>query len=178
MPRRLTRFRAWPRGKKLSFIGIVIAAVGLFLFLGFWPLFSANGGVLTLARQNSDVYHGYTVGQQVLFRGTVLNVTFSGCDSSGCYTILYMDAGDTLAPWFELAVKGDARGAVTPGSVIFVTAVLKDEVIIGHYYQYWQVASPSDIHPAWPVDATFAATALVGFGLFLAGAIVARKPRR
>jgi hypothetical protein len=42
--------------------------------------------------------------------------------------------------------------------VIFASAVL--QTVFGG--QYWQIATPADVHPAWIVDVAFDATVIVG----------------
>jgi hypothetical protein len=146
-----------------------VGILGLFLLVGFWPLLSASGASLDAARRNSDIYYGFSVGQQILVHGTIQSVTFYGN-----YTVVTLTAGDN-PHGLDLFVDGDARGVASPGLTIYTTSVLEDQTFVGHYSQFWKVSSPNSIQPAWPVDATFAAVAFVGWVVFVVVTISGRR---
>ncbi|TLZ80950.1 MAG: hypothetical protein E6K11_04085 [Methanobacteriota archaeon] len=58
---------------------------------------------------------------------------------------------------------------VSEGDVIFATAVLQ---VVGSFY-YWEVATPGNIHPSWPVDALF--YGVMGTGVVVLAVAAFRK---
>lgn len=154
--------------KRLGTVGLVIALVGLFLAVAYWPLTSTNGPQL-LASESNGGFAGYPAGAKVTIHEKILNVSyypFFGIQG----TVLWMSTGDPNRP-LPVLVEGDARGVVTPGEIVYMPAVL--EQTFGGY-EYWQVSTPSDVHPAWPLDYAFYGALGLGVAFVVADAIRAR----
>ena len=156
--------------KRLAVVGIVLALVGLFLAVAYWPLTSVNGPQLRADEQGNG-YLGYAVGARVTIHEKIDNVSYSSILGSSV-TTLWMDSGDPNNP-VPVAVQGDARPVVTPGEVVYMPAVL-EQTLLG--FQYWQVSTPSDIHAAWPLNAAFYGA--LGLGIVLVVADAMRAGRR
>lgn len=154
--------------KRLAILGIVLALVGLVLAVAYWPLTSVSGSTLH-ANQSGSGYLGYAAGTRITIHEKVDNVSYTSFPSPT--TILYIDSGDPGHP-VSVLVQGDARPVVTLGETVYMSATLQEFLGI----QYWQVASPSDVHAAWPVDAAFYATLGAGVVLLIADAM--RSGRR
>ncbi len=154
--------------RRLMILGIVLALVGLVLAVAYWPLTSVSGATLR-ANQSGSGYLGYAVGARITIHERIDNVSYLGFPSPT--TFLSLDSGDPGHP-VTVLVQGDARPVVTLGETVYMSATLQEFVGV----QYWQVASPSDIHAAWPVDAAFYATLGVGVVLLIADA--ARSGRK
>lgn len=141
--------------RRLAILGLVVTIVGVILAVGFWPLASVSGAQLRAA-ESGNTYVGYAPGQQITIHAKVLDVSYNQIFGTS-HTQIQLDSGDPNNP-VAVYVQGDARAVVSAGEVIFAPAVL--QTAFGA--QYWQVASPSDVHPAWYVDAAFDATMVVG----------------
>lgn len=155
--------------KRLAVVGIVLALVGLFLAVAYWPLMSVSGSQLRAA-EGGNGFLGYSVGAKVTIHEKIDNVSYSSFLGPSI-TVLWMDSGDPNNP-VPVYVQGDARPVVTPGEVVYMPAVL-EQTLLG--IQYWQVSTPSDIHAAWPLDAAFYGT--MGFGIVLVVADAMRSVR-
>lgn len=132
---------------------------------------SVSGSRLDGARLGNG-YAGWSPGAQILIHEKVLNVTYT--DFLGNQrTAIQIDTGN---PTNQMAVfvDGDARGVAVPGTVIYTTAVLKQASFIGQSFQYWEIPTPQDIQPSWPVDFAFYGLLVAGVG-FLATAALRRK---
>ena len=77
---------------------------------------------------------------------------------------------DALLEPTVIYVRGDARGVVSPGDVIFAYATL--QLVTGFYY--WEVASPGNVHLSWPIDALF--YGIMAVGVVVLGGAAFRKP--
>lgn len=147
--------------RRLAVAGLVLTVVGILLVVGFWPLTSVTPAQL-LAARNGGSYSGYAVGTRITIHGKVLSVSYA--DYFGAtLTRLEMDTGDPNNP-VDVFVQGDARGVVTPGETVYMSAVL-EPAFFG--VEYWQVATPTDVHAAWPVD--YAMYGLTGLGVVMVG---------
>lgn len=135
--------------KRLAIVGVVLALVGLVLAVAYWPLTSVSGTQLRADEQGNG-YLGYAVGAQVTIHEKVDNVSYSSFLGPSV-TVLWMDSGDPGNP-VPVYVEGDARSVVTPNEVVYMPATL-EQTVFG--IEYWQVASPTNVHAAWPIDATF-----------------------
>lgn len=151
--------------KRLAIVGIVIALVGLLLVVAYWPLTSVNGAQLRADEQGGG-FLGYAVGAKITIHEKIDNVSYVSLLGPST-TVLWIDSGDPNNP-VPVYVQGDARSVVTPGEVVYMPAVL-EQTVLG--LQYWQVSTPSDIHPAWPIDAAFYGTLGVGVVLVVADAL-------
>jgi hypothetical protein len=149
------------RIERLAIVGIGLTVAGLLLVVGFWPLTSLSGARL-LAAKSGNQYPGYSPGDRITIRERILNVSYANFAGSPT-TFLELDDGNPDVAT-TILVSGDARGVVSPGDVIFTSAVLRS-VNFGFTFQYWGVESPADIHQSWPVDAVF-------YGITAAGVVV------
>ncbi len=149
--------------KRLGIVGVVIALVGLFLVVAYWPLTSVSGPQLR-ADESSGGYTGFTVGDMVTIHGRVDNVSYVAFLGA---TVLGIDSGDPNHP-VPVYVQGDARPALTPGEEVYMRATLQPAAF---GIEYWQVSTPSDIHPAWPIDYAFYGTMGLGVVLVVADAV-------
>lgn len=131
--------------RKLAVAGLILTIVGILLVVGFWPLTSVSPSQLLAAHSNGS-YAGYAVGTRITIHGQVMDASYA--DYFGApLTRLDLNSGDPNNP-VSVYVQGDARGAVTPGETVYMSAVL--EQVFG--VEYWQVSTPTDVHAAWPVD--------------------------
>ncbi len=89
------------------------------------------------------------------------------------YTFLELEDGNPDITT-SILVHGDARGLVSSEDVIFASAVLQSVTIVGSPFQYWEVATPGDIHRSWPVDAVF--YGITGTGVVVLAVAAFRKP--
>lgn len=152
---------------RLAIIGLGLTVAGLLLVVGFWPLTSVNGADL-LAARNGNQYNGYSQGSQITVHEKVLDVSFTNFFGNPT-TTLEIEDGNPNAPTV-IYVRGDARGVVSPGDVIFAYATLQ---VIGGFY-YWEVASPANVHLSWPIDAVFYGT--MAAGVVVLGVAAFRRP--
>ena len=136
--------------KRLAIIGLVLTIVGLFLAVGYWPLTTLSGSELAAA-WDGDEYAGYLVGSRVTIHERILNVDYSSI--LGTTSLLLDDGNPSLT--ISILVRGNATGVVRPNDVVYTSAVLQEVTILGTSFQYWEVSTPADIHPSWPVDALF-----------------------
>jgi hypothetical protein len=141
--------------RRLAILGLALTIVGVVLALGFWPLASVSAAHL-LAAQSGNTYVGYAPGERITIHAKVLDVSYAQFFGTPL-TQLQLDSGDPNNP-VSIYVQGDARSVVSLGEVIFASAVL--QTVFGG--QYWQIATPADVHPAWIVDVAFDATVIVG----------------
>lgn len=156
--------------KRLAVAGIVLALVGLFLAVAYWPLTSVSGPQLRADEQGNG-FLGYAVGARATIHEKIDNVSYSSFLGPSI-TVLWIDSGDPNNP-VPVYVQGDARPVVTPGEVVYMPAVL-EQTVLG--LEYWQVSTPSDVHAAWPIDAAFYGT--MGLGVVLVVADALRSGRR
>lgn len=152
--------------RRTAVVGLALAVIGLLLAVGFWPLTSVSGARLREARQG-DQYAGYSVNQRILIHEKVLNVSYANIFGSAM-TFLDLEDGDPNTDTV-VYVSGDAR-ALASGTVIFASAILKE--VFGTF-QYWEIATPQDIQPSWPIDAVF--YGLMGAGVALLAWVALRK---
>lgn len=150
------------RINRLAVIGLTVTVIGLLLAVGFWPLTSLSGAKLLAAKQGSE-YPGYATGARITVHEKVLNVSFASFLGTS-FTALELDDGDSSQATSVL-VRGDARGVVGNGDVVYASAVLQTLTILGSPFDYWEVSTPSDVHVSWPVDAVF-------YGIMAAGVAV------
>lgn len=155
--------------KRLAVVGIVLALVGLFLAVAYWPLTSVSGPQLRADEQGNG-YLGYAVGAKITIHEKVDNVSYSSL--LGPTTVLWIDSGDPSSP-VGVIVQGDARPVVTRGEVVYMPAVL-EQAAFG--IEYWQVSTPSDVHAAWPIDA--ACYGALGLGVVMVIADAVRSARK
>ncbi len=141
--------------RRLAILGLAITLVGVLLAVGFWPLASVSGSQL-LAARSGNTYAGYAPGERITIHAKVVDVSYAQTFGTSL-TQLHLDSGDPNNP-VSVYVQGDARAVVSGGEVIFASAVLQTAFGV----QYWQVATPSDVHPAWILDAAFDGTMIVG----------------
>jgi hypothetical protein len=146
--------------ERLPMIGLGLTVAGALLAVGFWPLVSVSGAHL-LASRNGNQYNGYGPGSRITVHEMVLNVTYFTLFGNQ-YTALELEDGNPNQATV-IYVRGDARGVVGPGEVIFASAVL--QVIPSVSFYYWEVATPADVHPSWPVDAVFYGTMTAGVAI-------------
>ena len=151
---------------RLAVIGLGLTVAGILLVVGFWPLFSISGADL-LASRNGNQYNGYTEGSQITVHERVLDVSYTFF--FGNITTLELQDGDPSRETV-IYVQGDARSVVSPGDVIYASAVLR--FISGFYY--WYVGSPMGVHVSWPIDALFYGIAAAG--VVVLGVAALRKP--
>lgn len=157
--------------RRLAVAGLVLTIVGILLVVGFWPLTSVSPSQL-LAAQSGSGYSGYAVGTRITIHGNVLNVSYA--DFFGAtLTRLDMDSGNPNNP-VSVYVQGDARGVVTPGETVYMSAVL-EQTFFGA--EYWQVATPTDVHAAWPVDYGMAGLTVLGVAMVGIGSLARRHAR-
>ncbi len=159
------------RIKRLAIIGLGLTVAGLLLVVGFWPLTSESGAKL-LASKNGNQYSGYAPGARITIHEKILNVSFSNFLGNP-HTFLELDDGNPDVTT-TILVSGDARGVVAPGNVIFASAVLQSVSFGGFPFEYWEVATPGDVHQSWPVDALFYGIMAAGVALLVVAAF--RKP--
>ena len=166
-PRRFAR--AW------LLIPLAVALAGGYLFVGFWPLVSTNAASLNAAMQFPD----QPVRRPILLHDRVLDVSFNGY-------ITYVLVGNAADPASQASihVNGDARGVVAVGAGIYASVrvgasswTADPSAPGGGIVRYYLTASVSDLHPAWPVDATFGAMAVGGYVILLIGFFWRRAPR-
>lgn len=144
--------------KRLGIIGVVVTAVGLLLALAFWPLTSVSGAELAAARSGNE-YIGYPTGSRITVRERVIDVIFANPFGTPSTTLQLDDANPDVDT--SVLVRGDARGIVAPGDIVYLSAVL--QTVFGA--SYWEVSTPADVHQSWPIDALF-------YGLMAAGVMV------
>ncbi len=154
--------------RKMMTVGVVLAAIGVVLLLAFWPLTSLSGAQLLAARQGND-YPAYADGAQITIHETVLDVHSGNFLGSG-FTFLVLQTNDPTQN-VTVYVQGDASGVVSPGEVVYVTAVLHRVTFLGQSVAYWDVPTPQDIHASLPVDATFAGITVAGVVVAVVGAV-------
>jgi hypothetical protein len=141
---------------------LALLILGLVLVVGFWPLVSVSGSRLYAARLGNG-YVGWPPGAQILIHEKVLNVSYT--DFLGNQrTAIQIDTGNPDNQ-MVIFVDGDARGVAVRGSVIYTTAVLKQVTFLGQSFQYWEIPTPQDIQPSWPVDFAFDGLLVAGVGL-------------
>ena len=150
------------RVSKLAIVGLVLTVVGAILAVGFWPLTSMSGAELLAARSGSR-YLGFAPGARITVHEKVIGVSFANFLGTPFTTLDLDDGNPDVAT--TVAVRGDARGVVAIGDVIFASAVLQSVTILGSQFDYWEVATPADLQPSWPVDAVF-------YGLMAVGVVV------
>ena len=152
---------------RLAVTGLGLTVAGLLLVVGFWPLTSVSGADL-LASRNGNQYTGYTQGSQITVHEKVVDVSFTNFFGNPT-TTLEIEDGNPNEPTV-IYVRGDARGVVSPGDVIFAYATL--QLVTGFYY--WEVASPGNVHLSWPIDALF--YGIMAVGVVVLGGAAFRKP--
>jgi len=152
---------------RLAVTGLGLTVAGLVLVVGFWPLASVSGADL-LASRNGNQYTGYTQGSQITVHEKVVDVSFTNFFGNPT-TTLEIEDGNPNEPTV-IYVRGDARGVVSPGDVIFAYATL--QLVTGFYY--WEVASPGNVHLSWPIDALF--YGIMAVGVVVLGVAAFRKP--
>ncbi len=152
---------------RLAVTGLALTVAGLLLVVGFWPLTSVSGADL-LASRNGNQYTGYTQGSQITVHEKVVDVSFTNFFGNPT-TTLEIEDGNPNEPTV-IYVRGDARGVVSPGDVIFAYATL--QLVTGFYY--WEVASPGNVHLSWPIDALF--YGIMAVGVVVLGGAAFRKP--
>jgi len=152
---------------RLAVTGLGLTVAGLLLVVGFWPLTSVSGADL-LASRNGNQYTGYTQGSQITVHEKVVDVSFTNFFGNPT-TTLEIEDGNPNEPTV-IYVRGDARGVVSPGDVIFAYAAL--QLVTGFYY--WEVASPGNVHLSWPIDALF--YGIMALGVVVLGVAAFRKP--
>ncbi len=152
---------------RLAVTGLGLTVAGLLLVVGFWPLTSVSGADL-LASRNGNQYTGYTQGSQITVHEKVVDVSFTNFFGNPT-TTLEIEDGNPNEPTV-IYVRGDARGVVSPGDVIFAYATL--QLVTGFYY--WEVASPGNVHLSWPIDALF--YGIMAVGVVVLGVAAFRKP--
>ncbi len=152
---------------RLAVTGLALTVAGLLLVVGFWPLTSVSGADL-LASRNGNQYTGYTQGSQITVHEKVVDVSFTNFFGNPT-TTLEIEDGNPNEPTV-IYVRGDARGVVSPGDVIFAYATL--QLVTGFYY--WEVASPGNVHLSWPIDALF--YGIMAVGVVVLGVAAFRKP--
>ena len=152
---------------RLAVTGLGLTVAGLLLVVGFWPLTSVSGADL-LASRNGNQYTGYTQGSQITVHEKVVDVSFTNFFGNPT-TTLEIEDGNPNEPTV-IYVRGDARGVVSPGDVIFAYAAL--QLVTGFYY--WEVASPGNVHLSWPIDALF--YGIMAVGVVVLGVAAFRKP--
>ena len=152
---------------RLAVTGLGLTVAGLVLVVGFWPLASVSGADL-LASRNGNQYTGYTQGSQITVHEKVVDVSFTNFFGNPT-TTLEIEDGNPNEPTV-IYVRGDARGVVSPGDVIFAYATL--QLVTGFYY--WEVASPGNVHLSWPIDALF--YGIMAVGVVVLGGAAFRKP--
>src|SRR5881628_728518 len=155
------------RMNRLAVTGLALTVAGLLLVVGFWPLTSVSGADL-LASRNGNQYTGYTQGSQITVHEKVVDVSFTNFFGNPT-TTLEIEDGNPNEPTV-IYVRGDARGVVSPGDVIFAYATL--QLVTGFYY--WEVASPGNVHLSWPIDALF--YGIMAVGVVVLGVAAFRKP--
>ena len=101
---------------RLAVTGLGLTVAGLLLVVGFWPLTSVSGADL-LASRNGNQYTGYTQGSQITVHEKVVDVSFTNFFGNPT-TTLEIEDGNPNEPTV-IYVRGDARGVVSPGDVIF-----------------------------------------------------------
>ncbi len=151
--------------RKLAAVGIVLLVLGAGLAVGFWPLTSVSGARLAASRASDGTYTGYALGSRITIREKVVDVQYLGF--FGTSTVELEDGDPNSAT--GVVVRGDARPVAPIGSYVYMSAVL--EVFVG---QYWEVATPGDIHASLPIDAAF--YGLAGVGLVLLVVALLRRP--
>ena len=132
--------------------------------MGFWPLLTVSGSEL-LASRSGNQYAGYAKGDRITIHEKVLDVTFADFFGTPTTTLFLEDGNPDVTT--AILVRGDARGVVTAGDVIWAGAVLQS--YLGA--QYWEVATPGDVHPSWPVDAVFYGTMAAGVAILAYAAL-------
>ncbi len=147
------------RLNRLAIVGLAVTVVGALLAVGFWPLASMSGAEL-LAARNGNRYPGFATGARITVHEKVLDVTFSSFLGAS-FTTLEIDDGDSSQST-TILVRGDVRGVVGAGQVIYAYAVLQNVTFIGSSFEYWEVPTPADIHASWPVDTVFYSIMIVG----------------
>ncbi len=152
---------------RLAVTGLGLTVAGLLLVVGFWPLTSVSGADL-LASRNGNQYTGYTQGSQITVHEKVVDVSFTNFFGNPT-TTLEIEDGNPNEPTV-IYVRGDARGVVSPGDVIFAYATL--QLVTGFYY--WKVASPGNVHLSWPIAALF--YGIMAVGVVVLGGAAFRKP--
>jgi len=152
---------------RLAVTGLGLTVAGLLLVVGFWTLTSVSGADL-LASRNGNQYTGYTQGSQITVHEKVVDVSFTNFFGNPT-TTLEIEDGNPNEPTV-IYVRGDARGVVSPGDVIFAYATL--QLVTGFYY--WEVASPGNVRLSWPIDALF--YGIMAVGVVVLGVAAFRKP--
>ena len=157
--------------RRLAFVGLALTLAGLGLAVGFWPLFSVSGADLLASRNvNPPAYYGYSPGGRITIHERVLDVSVFNFFGS---QVTSLELDDSSAQQTTLVyVQGDASGVVKAGDVIFASAVLR--FVPSANFYYWEIATPGDVHPSWPVDAVFYATMAVGVAVLAYAAL--RRP--
>lgn len=159
------------RSRRLAILGLALTLVGLVLAIGFWPVTSVSGAELAASR-SGNTYQGYSTGSRITIRERILDISYQ---SLGDITNLELDDGDAGVATV-IVVRGDATTVVKPGDVIYTSAVLQTIPLFGTCCSYWEVATPQDLHPSWPVDAIFYGIMATGVALLALAAL--RKPVR
>jgi len=151
----------------VAILGLVLTILGLLLAVGYWPLTSVSGSELAAAwDENTGDYPAYPVGSRITVHERVLNVDYNSFFGT---TIIELDDGNPNRAT-SLVVRGDATGAVRPNDVIYTYAILQEIFT----FQVWEVSTPADIHPSWPVDALFYGIMASGVAVLAYGALAKR----
>lgn len=162
------------RNEKLV-LGVVVLLVGLFLLVGFWPLFAHDGRELLAAREGNG-YAGYAPGDGILFRGRATDVTFVADNPLfGAVTFVTVEDGDPDEETI-IVIRGDARGRVAEGRDFFAGLTLREGRVFSLFViEYWEAAGPEAVQSPLLVDGFFAGLVLLGAALVLLGRLEARR---
>ena len=155
--------------RRLAVLGVVLAALGAALAIGFWPATSVSGAQLAAARASDGTYTGYAPGARITIHARVVDVQYSGLFGTSTVEIEDGDPGVSTT----VVVRGDARPVAPIGTTVYMSAILQIFIL-----QYWEVSTPGDIHASLPVDAAFYGIAGLGVVLLVIGALRRHAPPR
>jgi hypothetical protein len=159
--------------RRLAITGTVLAVLGVFLTLGFWPVATLDGAELHASRTDSgagQAYQGYGTGSQIWIRAKIISVGYSTVYYGTERTLFELEDGNSTSGTYVF-VHGDAR-FVTLGDFYFFPAVLEQ---FSDGLLRWDVPSPRDVSHTRTLDAWF--YSLAGVGVFLLSIAVYRTLR-
>jgi hypothetical protein len=152
--------------RRLAILGLALTLVGLILVVGYWPLTTVSGAELAAA-WDGDEYRGYPVGSRITIHERILNIDYNAFFGT---TSLELDDGNPDVAT-SILVRGNASTAVRPNDVVYMDAVLQQAMFGLASFLFWEVATPQDIHPSWPIDAMFYGIMAVGVAILALAAL-------
>ncbi len=130
--------------KNVFAVGLVILVIGLFLSIGFWPIFGVSGSELAEDRDGL-IYESYEDGDEVMVYGTLTNITFETAqlpdwvrdlmDELDVDDFVYVEIDEEL----ELVVEDEDSIDFDEGDQVYGSLTLIKEEGIFIEREYWEL---------------------------------------